>query len=455
MNENILDYINGLSYEDVRRIYEGFARDARPQAKAYWGRLMSAKRYGWNDSLAQSFTQDIEALGADNILGVLPTQTYNRLILQTQPTKTNPNLPYSPSSRDFTNYGGVGKYTKGPALTPDSFTPGSGSIPDPEDFELQDVVTPSRAALIPKGVNTQVTGDRGSTGPKNPRQRPPLDRSSTRASVDVPERDNPFANDPDIKESLSRLKNSSIESIRNQVTQMEQRIAGTPSTDLARRESLNYFLQDAKSALGPLADVLNFIEQRREEKTARGVADRSMLNAPTPPSVRGENRMLSNLIMNSQVAYSNPAQMIQPYMDQVNLGYQQDLAQAQELSGGQAGTAMGLGQAASIRRNQANLATAPMLSDIYRQGIETTGALVGQQMQDDTWRDQQTIDLYRIANQNNQDLQQQAGMGLAASRMRSIQARNNMLDSLLNSPVFDVNTYMTQTRQNLVNPPTI
>lgn len=273
------------------------------------------------------------------------------------------------------------------------------------------------------------------------------------SEIKVPERTLP---DNGLKEFMESLKNSGFESLKKQAEDWETTYNPQPSSEgLDRQEKLNYFLQDFKGTLGPLIDVVNFVEQRKQSKDASRIADESIRQAPTAPSVRGENRMLSNLIRNSQIAYSNPQQFLQPYADQTNLAYNQDIARAQELSGGQSGTALGLGQAAAIRRDQSNLSTAPMASKIAQEGIGVTGALIGQQMQDDTWRDQQNIDLYKTANANNQELQRQAGLGLAMSRAREIQARNNALDSMLNSPVFDVNTYMNYTRDNLVNPPRI
>lgn len=462
MNEQLLKYINDISYQDVKRIYDGFLRDSNPQAKAYWGRLLSAKRSGWNDNLAESFTQDIEALGRDRILSVLPSQTIKSLT-----PKNNPSVDMSPLLRP--NKYGVTSDILNPVITPSSFNAGTDQVPTPEELESN--------PPIPTAENRPATNTKVNKPKENKKE--PIDRSNIKLNdgsllgtdpISLKEKDlNPIfkrkdkktkkesfdSYDPEIKAALNKLKSSSLKSFQDQFSSMEKRLANTPSTDLAKRESLNYFLNDAKEAIAPIRGVFDLIQQNRELKQARNIADRSMIDAPSPPSVRGENRILSNLIMNSQVAYSNPAQMIQPYMDQVNLGYQQDLAQAQEMSGGQAGVAAGLGQAAAIRRNQANLATAPMLSDIYKQGLETTGALVGQQMQDDTWRDQQNIDIYKTLNTNNQELQRQAGLGLAASRARAIQARNNMWDSLLNSPVFDVNTYMNQTRESLINPPTL
>lgn len=465
MNENFIKYLNDLSYQDVKKIHNSFVRDYNPSAKAYWGRVLNAKKFGWNDATSQRFAQDLTALGQDRILSVIPDLDRKKI---TDKVSRNLNTPFKIEEKKPVS---DGKYIN--QITPSSFSRTTGTVPSPEDLSLEPIISPSRAQSVANSGSGSSSKNNGSNPPKKEEKSKVIDRPSLDEAITAPERQDPanlfkkpltkdrkmgddtaFFEDPEISAALKKLRESSIAGIKDQFAKMELRKADEArAVDLARREKLNYFLQDAKDTIGPLMGVFDFIEQRRQEKQAGRVADRAMLNAPSAPTVRGENRILSNLINQSQVAYSNPAQMIQPYMDQVNLGYQQDINQAQELSGGQAGTAMGLGQAASIRRNQANLQTAPMLSEIYKQGLETTGALVGQQMQDDTWRDQQNIDLYKTANQNNQELQRVAGQGLAASRLRSIQARNNMLDQLLSSPVFDVNTYMNQNREELINPP--
>lgn len=259
----------------------------------------------------------------------------------------------------------------------------------------------------------------------------------------------------DFEEALDMIKGSSFESVRSQAGQWGSSSDKDESARLAKTENLKYFLDDAKAVVGPLVGVFDYIQQQRERKQAMRVADESMRQQPKQPGVRGENRTLSNLIRDASIAYSNPSQMVQPYLDQVNLGYQQDLARNREASGGQASVMGGMDQAAAIRRNRDAAQIAPMMSDVYKQGVELQGGLVGQQMQDDTWRDQQNIDLYKTDSLFNRQFQEQAGQALASSRAREIQSRNNVLDQLLDSPVFDVNTYMNNNRNNLINPPKI
>lgn len=439
MNDKLLEYLNGLSAQQAKQIADSVARSARPEAKAFWSRVASFKRAGWNDAIALKMTD--EAMSFKDPAGVLAVGPVKSDIFKTNTRRTSMT-------------GGMGKY---------SFDREDYSVPEPESLPLPSetyraTTRAQRGEQDQVDVNIPQQQENVSTPTQNASGSNQRRRPTTRTREDLDKLPNVEAREPNVAD-LDFLKNSGLESLKKSAEDWEvlkQSNADRYSQDwLARREKLNYFLQDAQDVVGPLVSVFDFIEQRREEKQAFRAADRSMRQAPSAPAVRGENRILSNLIRNSQIAYSNPQQMIQPYMDQVNLGYQQDLAQAQQLAGGQAGNLAGMSQAAAIRRNRANQEGMRMSSDIFREGLATTGALVGQQMQDDTWRDQQNIELYRIANANNQELQRQAGAGLASSRTRSLQARNNMLDSMLNSPVFDVDTYMGYTRNNLINPPTI
>lgn len=465
MNEKLLEYLNSLSAKEAKRISDSIDRRARPEAKFFWSRVSSFKRAGWNDSIAlrmadeaMSFEDPVKQLST----GSVPKELFK--VPKTAKTSTGGGMGKYSFDRDMSDptkrrertsmTGGMGRY---------SFDRENYSVPSPEDLPLpSETYKPNTGSQRRDNyydpINVGFKGERASKGSQNTSGGNSGVKATSRTREDIDNLPNAEARDPNVTD-LDFLKNSGFESLKKAASDWEVLKQGNADKyaqdGLARREKLNYFLQDAQDVVGPLVSVFDFLEQRREEKQAFNIADRSMRQAPSAPAVRGENRILSNLIRNSQIAYSNPQQMIQPYMDQVNLGYQQDLAQAQQLSGGQAGNAVGLSQAASIRRNRANQEGMRMSSDIFREGLATTGALVGQQMQDDTWRDQQNIELYRIANANNQELQRQAGVGLASSRARSLQARNNMLDSMLNSPVFDVDTYMGYTRNNLINPPTI
>lgn len=218
---------------------------------------------------------------------------------------------------------------------------------------------------------------------------------------------------------------------------------------LAKREKMFNFLKDFKAVLGPVKDAVEMIDARRHERDASAIADESMRNQPKAPAVRGENRMLSSLIRESEIARSNPNSIISPYADQVNEGYSQDLRRSEELSGGQAGVALAGGQAAALRRDRGAQEVGRMAGEVYDQGIQRTAGLVDMQGRDNAQRDMLYQRQHEQADARNIMEQQAAGESLAYARGRKLQARNNMWDSLLDSPAFNVDTYMNLTRQNL------
>ena len=227
--------------------------------------------------------------------------------------------------------------------------------------------------------------------------------------------------------------------------------ATTPANQeyLDKRFKVKNFLEDFKSTLGPIMSVIDHISAAKETKEAGRLVDRSLRESPAMPSVRGRNRLISNLIRESNIARSNPMRFVQPYVDQTNVGYNQDIQQARELSGGQAGVATGLGQAAALRRDEASKEAGLMGAEIYNQGLDRTSNLAQLQLQDEASRDALNLERSQYLINNNRQDQIAAGRALSSSRARQYQTRNNMYASLLDSPIFDVDTYMNLTKQNL------
>jgi hypothetical protein len=444
MNEDLKQYLDSLTPEQTKEIL-GRVGAAQTKAKSFWRRLYDAKKTGWNEDASKFFSDlayrhespEKDILSIDGVPSYLSQK-------QVAPKKAKTPPQIIPQTDPF-----LEKIRKG--FTEEYNIPDSQAPVSPvEDLE------PLRDSFKQNYNEAYRTKDNAS---KAPQKAPTKVQRVLDKPIEAPDRENP--NDKALesfkKELAETLGSFGNERLKESVSSWNKtKEDNATDLNLQKRERINNFLNDFKDTLGPLYDTFQFIEQRKQEKEAMRVADRAGRQAPSAPAVRGENRILSNLIRTSQLANANPEQQLQPFKDQTNLAYQQDLTSAQELSGGQAGNALGLSQAAAIRRGRANEQLAPMAGDIYRKGLETTGALVGQQMQDDTWRDQQNIDIWRTRATNNLDLQKQAGIGAAMSRGRSIQARNNMYDSLLNSPVFDVETYMNMTKGNLQAPtPTI
>lgn len=266
----------------------------------------------------------------------------------------------------------------------------------------------------------------------------------------------------------SASERSPFSSFETELAELQESLSGlgvnidqskypVPSADssnsefLQKREKINNFINDFRESLGPVIGIIDHIRASREEKEAGRLVDRSIRQAPATPGVRGQNRAISGLIRESRLANRNPSQFVQPYIDQANLGYQQDLAESRNLSGGQAGTQVGLSQGASMRRNLASRQAGLMSADAYNQGLERTAGLVEMQARDDADRDDLTQQQFRYLNEANRQDQIAAGQALASARARKAQTRNNLLSTMLNSPVFDIDTYSGFIRNNLRN----
>ena len=439
--DQALSRISKLSLEEVKNIHSGINRSHDPRGKSFWKQILDAKRFGGEDSdqlIKELVSRQPEDLIKRNMRNQVnfkdPAQEVPNLTRDLAPDNAKPDTIRMEDAR----VDGISRATasdqSGPF--PQQRTP-SWALPDEEvSQEIRDFRQAFR--------ESNRTPERSSVQPRNQR--------TTEVPIGSPDRT------PGMDDILSRMSDELRQFVKAGNDGFLSRQVNSDngqSEFLARQERLNYFLNDFKGILGPITDAVDMIQARRDERFAERLADRSMRTQAPVPMVRGENRILSNLIRESELARANPMQQIQPMIDQTNLGYQQDLARAREMSGGQAGVASGLGQAASIRRDSQNQQIGRMAGDLYDQGIGRTAGLVGQQMSDDTWRDQQNIDIFRLREQRNLAEQQAAGMGLAMSRSRSLQARNNFLNGLLDSPVFDANTYMNFVRDNVAGTNTL
>lgn len=464
MTNNIIDQavsrLSELSLEEIRKIHANIDRASDPRRKAFWRQIMDAKRFGGDDSnrlIQELVSRQPEDSIRRNMRGQVnfkePSQPQQRTqdALQDVPNLTRELAPdkVKPDTirREDVRVDAISRATAsdqaGPM--PSERTP-SWALPDDQvSQEIRDFRQAFRDSnRRPEQPSTGAGGRGTATQTRDPR----TPEVPITASDRTPGMDDILSR---MSDELKQFVQTGNDGFLSRYVNSEQ----GQSDSLARQERLNYFLNDFKGILGPITDAVDMIQARRDERFAERLADRSMRTQAPVPMVRGENRILSNLIRESELARANPMQQLQPMIDQTNLGYQQDLARAREMSGGQAGVAAGLGQAASIRRDAQNQNIGRMAGDLYEQGIGRTAGLVGQQMGDDTWRDQQNIDIFRLREQRNMAEQQAAGMGLAMSRTRSLQARNNFLNGLLDSPVFDANTYMNFVRDNVAGTNTL
>ncbi len=218
--------------------------------------------------------------------------------------------------------------------------------------------------------------------------------------------------------------------------------------ELIRRAKLQKTLNNI-SAIGNLAINLgDMFAARRDVNKAENLRD----NITTPSyAVRGQNKGLLRELRDAETKRINPYGIVAPVQDQINLGFNQDISTAQSASGGQASTFGSLAGASALRRDK-NLNT---LGQVAAGAVGTQDAriagLLSNQIQDDSNRDY--LSLFKYQQDQDRSLQEGFAVGdaIASSRLRKIQSRNDLLNNLITSPVFDVNSYKDILRTSLTS----
>jgi hypothetical protein len=255
----------------------------------------------------------------------------------------------------------------------------------------------------------------------------------------------------DLNEFTSSIKNK-IEA-ENARYQAENKVAGDLNTigleaDVnARRAQTIKNLNQLSQAVGIGLNLGDMFAASRDRRRSENLRDQ--IQEPSF-AIRGQNRGLLRELRDAETRRINPYGQVAPVQDQINLGYQQDLAQAQGVSGGQASTMGALGGAASLRRDRNLGQLANAAAGAVGQQDQRVSNLLQQQVADDSNRDY--LGLFKYQTDNNRAIQEGSAVGsaIASSRLREIQSRNNMLNNLLSSDVFDVNTYSNMIRNNAI-----
>lgn len=255
----------------------------------------------------------------------------------------------------------------------------------------------------------------------------------------------------DLNEFTASIKNK-IESENARYKDGVNRAGGLNSVGLeadinARRAQTIKNLNQLSQALGIGLNLGDMFAASRDRRRSENLRDQ--IQEPSF-SVRGQNRGLLRELRDAETRRLNPYGQVAPVQDQINLGYQQDLAQAQGVSGGQASTMGALGGAASLRRDRNLGQLANAAAGAVGQQDQRVSNLLQQQVADDSNRDY--LGLFKYQTDNNRAIQEGSAVGsaIASSRLREIQSRNNMLNNLLSSDVFDVNTYSNMIRNNAI-----
>lgn len=234
-------------------------------------------------------------------------------------------------------------------------------------------------------------------------------------------------------------------------------VAYTPTSGLmssedelynTKRAKTDAMLKNIASMLGLAGDVGGLMSQSKQEKEALALRDKIKQPVFSP---RGRNEALARELRDVDARRLNPYGAVAPVADQINLGYQQDLARAQNLSGGQASTAGALGQAAALRRD-ANLGALGQAAQGALSQEDARALQISQAMSaDDQNRDM--LNMYRYQIDSNRAMQegQAVGEAISSSRLRKLQARNDAWLGLLTSPMFDVNTYEKMIKNSLTS----
>lgn len=205
-----------------------------------------------------------------------------------------------------------------------------------------------------------------------------------------------------------------------------------------RRAKTQALLGNLAKTLGLGVAVGDAMGQSKQLREAESLRDKIQQPVFSP---RGRNDALARELRDVDLRRLNPYGVVAPVADQINLGYQQDLARGQQISGGQAATMGSLGQASALRRD-ANLGTLAQAAQGALSQEDARALQIAQaQAEDDANRDYLNMYRYQIDSSRAMQEGQAVGEAISSSRLRKLQSRNDAWLSLLTSPAFDVNTY--------------
>lgn len=207
-------------------------------------------------------------------------------------------------------------------------------------------------------------------------------------------------------------------------------------------------IENIQAGLGLGQSVFDFFQQRKEEREAQALKDKIV---EPRYSTRSRSPELARELRDVDARRLNPYGMVSPLADQINLGYQQDLARGQAVSGGQASTAAALGQAAALNRDAKlsvlGRAASEALGSQDQRALQLSSALA------DDASNRDYLNFAKYQTDTGRMLQEGTAVGeaIASAKLRKLQARNDAWVSLLSSPVFDINTYENMLKKSMLN----
>lgn len=202
---------------------------------------------------------------------------------------------------------------------------------------------------------------------------------------------------------------------------------------------------DLLKNLGFTAASLSQIHQASKEA--------GRLNKPGQPQVPGRDPFLQQALYRAQRGAVDPSQTLAPARQEIQDAYRNNLSQAAQASGGQAGAFQSFAQAANTARMRAGLGLAPIAQQTQLQNQQVYNDLLGQRL-GETQNMFQNRQAQYNTNLDQYNLESQyAGAAGASGRQNLYKSLQGVADTVSSNPYYlpfsdGIKSYMQKVRAN-------
>jgi len=202
---------------------------------------------------------------------------------------------------------------------------------------------------------------------------------------------------------------------------------------------------DLLKNLGFTAASLSQIHQASKEA--------GKLSKPGMPNVPGRDPFLQQALYKAQRGAVDPSQTLAPARQEIQDAYKNNLSQAAQASGGQAGAYQSFAQAANTARMRAGLGLAPIAQQTQLQNQQVYNDLLGQRLGETQNMFQNRQGQYNT-NLDQYNLESQyAGAAGASSRQNLYKSLGGVADTVSSNPYYlpfadGIKNYMQKVRND-------
>jgi hypothetical protein len=157
---------------------------------------------------------------------------------------------------------------------------------------------------------------------------------------------------------------------------------------------------------------------------------------PSLPTVPGRDPMLAQALYNAQRGIADPSKTLAPAKQEIQDAYNATLQQAQQASGGQAGTYQSMAQAANTARMRAALGLAPLAQQTQLQNQDIYNQLLAQRLQENQNMFTNRFGVQQAALDQYNLEAQAAGAAGAAGRENLYKSIGAAADTLSDNPYY-------------------